>query len=292
MTHTVHTFLCCVTQSQIHFQCPLLLLGASPGMVLDALESDTPNSVDIVHCAGESTADDSGLQGWMYFGVQRCSLPRDTQVNLPLQLITVTTLLVLILSLLSGFIFTAGGLSSILHFLPPFSTFWCQLSSVLRLRKSAQIMLFHLWRGPPSGLEPRAIVHRSSCLGTQWSSIPVRWPRKHSRRLIRVVSMPSCCACALIYVLVSFHSEIPKLMWRQLLLNAWRCWTWWKRSSALSNPYISTGSMTAFSRRNLVEVQILFWYHMTLLSELNALEETFSVQEFTSASTLQSLVTG
>ena len=39
----------------------------------------TPDSVDIVHCTGGSAADDSGLQGWMYFRLLRCSLPRDTQ---------------------------------------------------------------------------------------------------------------------------------------------------------------------------------------------------------------------
>ena len=88
----------------------------------------------------------------------------------------------------------------------------------------------------------------------------MRRPRKHIRHRIRVVSMYSCCACALIVVfLLSFHIEIPKMMWRHLLLNAWRCRMWWERSAALSNLYISTGRMIAFSRRNLVEVQILFF---------------------------------
>ena len=90
--------------------------------------------------------------------------------------------------------------------------------------------------------------------------------------------MRSCCTCALIDVfLLSFHSDIPKMMRRHLLLNAWRWRTWWERSAALSNPY---------SRRNLVKVQTFFWYHRILLSEVKTLK-AFSMQEFTSASTLQ-----
>ena len=61
---------------------------------------------------------------------------------------------------------------------------------------------------------------------------------------------------------------------------------WWERSAALSNLYISTGKMTVFNRRNLVEVRILFRYHRTLLSKLKALK-AFSIREFTSASALQ-----
>ena len=61
------------------------------------------------------------------------------------------------------------------------------------------------------------------------------------------------------------------MLQRLLLLNAWRCRTSWERSTALNNLYISTRRMTAFSRHDLVEVQILFLYHRTLLNELKVL---------------------
>ena len=80
-----HTFLlpsyaalrsCCCHTGQIHFRC------------LDTLGNERLLTVDIVHCAKESAADDSGLQGWMYFGLLWYSPPWDTQVHVPLQLIT------------------------------------------------------------------------------------------------------------------------------------------------------------------------------------------------------------
>ena len=131
---------CCCDTGQIHFQCPLLFLGASLSVVLDALGSETPDSVDTLHCTGESAADKNGLQGWMHFWPRRCSLPEDSKCIFLFSWLLFPPPLVLILGLLLlGLAFSVDGLCNILHFLLPCNMVLCLLTPVVLSIKATKV---------------------------------------------------------------------------------------------------------------------------------------------------------
>ena len=141
----------------------VLLLGASLSVVLDALGSERLLMVWTQDTVGESAADDSGWQGWMYFGPRRCSLPQDTQVHLPLQLIALPSS-TRCHGWPSSFWYHIHLYWSVQHFpfLLPCDTVLCFLAPVvlgIKVMKVGSNDVIHLRHGSPCALEAQAGVH-------------------------------------------------------------------------------------------------------------------------------------